>query len=138
LCEMASKSPVNRASVACGIQRISIGGGAQAYRPRQRRGQLNGVLRVEIHVQEVEGLGIGHGVSGSGGGCDAVDVLRQVGVGDGGNGAFAEVVIVQTEDADVVPKRSSCFPKVQARLSLMKNRAARGPEPMYCRGPRGL
>ena len=64
-------------------------------------GHLPGVLRIQIDVEEVEGLGIGKRECRGRGGCDSVDELRQIRIGDGGDGALAEVEVVQPEDAGV-------------------------------------
>src|SRR5262249_39623386 len=80
------------------IQRVGIVGSANAQRPSEPRGELPGVLGVEIQIQEVVWLRIGEWKGFRRGGCHAMDRLRQGGVGDEGDGSDAEVVVVEAED----------------------------------------
>ena len=65
------------------------------------RRHLPGVLRVEIQIQEIVRLGVGQRKGFRCRRGHAVDELRQGRVGDQRHGAFAEIVIVQPEDAGV-------------------------------------
>ncbi len=98
---MESNEPRSRAISSCGFERIRIERVAKADGPGQLRSQLPGILRVEIEIQKVEWF-VGRGrESFCRGGRDSVNKLRQRGVGDRGNAAFAEIVIVQAEDSGV-------------------------------------
>src|SRR5208282_1492469 len=83
------------------VQRIRVAGVAQAEGPSQRASYFPGVLRIDIEIEKVEGL-VGmrwkclrHGAR------RAIDILLQVGVDDGGNCAFSEVIIVEAENAGI-------------------------------------
>ena len=83
------------------VQRIGIVGVAQAEGPGQRAGDLPGVLGVEVEIEKVEWLVGDVGKVLRRGRCHSVDELRQGRVGDRGNRALAEVVVIQAEDAGV-------------------------------------
>ena len=85
---------------------------------------LPGVLRVEIEIQEVERLVGASGESFGRGGGDAIDELRQSGVGDRGNGAFAEVEIIQAKDSRVGAEAE--FVRAVAPGEIVVDEEARG------------
>ena len=80
---------------------IRIVRGAHAESPGQRPGNLPGVLRIEIQIEKVVRLRIRQRKGFRRRRCNAVDELRQRRVGHQRDRAFAEIVIVQTEDPGV-------------------------------------
>src|SRR5271167_1390014 len=86
------------------IQWIGVEGVAQAERPGQFASYFPGVLRVDIEIEEVEGLICARRESLRRGVRHSIDELRQGRVAHGGNCAFSEVIVVQAEDTGIRSK----------------------------------
>ena len=86
------------------IDWVGIVGCANSECPGQCSGHLPGVLRIEVQVEEVVGLGIGQRERFRGGGCHSINELRQGRIVNQWNRPLSEVIVIQPEDPGVRPK----------------------------------
>jgi len=108
------------------IYGVRIEGIPEADCPRHFRSHLPGILCVEVDIEEVERFILCYGKGLKCGGSHPINELRQVRISHGGNVPFAEVIIIQTKDADIRPK-PQFVSAVRPGQIVIDEKAARAP-----------